>query len=228
MKKILIVDDNLEFLDSLVRTLKANFLVLSASSIKEAKKYLSEDISLALLDIRMKDEDVNNREGIELLKFIKSEYPKIPVIMMTAYGDIEIAVESMKLGAADFIQKGKIDIREYRKVINGVLEKSLLEKKIDLLEEELSKTEPLEIIGNDPAILEIKKMVEMAAKDSNVPVLIQGETGTGKELVARAIHKSGKRKEGPFIAVSLSALSKTLIESEIFGHEKGAFTGANK
>lgn len=228
MRKILIVDDDLEFLASLARTLKDEFLVLKASSINAAQKHLAEDIALALLDIRMKDDDINNREGIELLKFIKSAYPKIPVIMMTAYGDIDIAVESMKLGAADFIQKGKIDIREYRKVIKNVLEKSLLAKKIDILEEELGKTEPSEIVGNDPVIVEIKKTIEMVAKDGDLTVLIQGETGTGKELVARAIHKSGRRREGPFIAVSLSALSKTLIESELFGHEKGAFTGADK
>ncbi len=228
MEKVLIVDDDLEFLSSLSRVLKGEFSILSASSIAEARKSLGEDISLVLLDIRMKDSDVNNREGIDFLKEIKSNYPKITVVMMTAYGDIDTAVETMKLGAEDFIQKGKIDIREYRKVINGVLEKSRLERRIDILEEELRKAEPWEIVGNDPVILKVKEMIEMVAESPDTTVLIRGETGTGKELVARAIHKKGKRRDGPFIPVSLSALSKTLIESELFGHERGAFTGADR
>lgn len=228
MKKILVIDDDIDFLSSLERYLRSEFSILTALSVEDARKLLVADISLILLDIRLKNNDPNNREGIDFLKEVKSEYPEIPVIMVTAWGDIDTAVEAMKLGAADFIQKGRVDIREYKKVINNVLEKTRLEKKIGLLEEELQKTEPSEIIGEDPAILEIKKVIEMVARDGETTVLIRGETGTGKEIVARAIHKSGKRRGGPFVAISISALSKTLIESELFGHEKGAFTGADK
>jgi DNA-binding NtrC family response regulator len=228
MRKILIVDDNEEFLFALSRILKEEFVVLSAPSIEKAREYLSLEPSLILLDIRMKDNDINNREGIDFLKEIKSKGIKIPVIMMTAYGDIDIAVASMKLGAEDFIQKGKVDIREYKKIINKVLEKSILEKKIDILQEELEKVEPSEIIGKSKVILDVKKKVKMAAEDGEIPVLIFGETGTGKEVVARAIYKGGKRRKGPFVPLALSALPKSLIESEIFGYEKGAFSGAEK
>jgi len=228
MKKILVVDDNKEFLFALSRILKEEFTILSAPSIEKAREYLSEEPSLILLDIRMKDDDINNYEGIDFLREIKSKGIKIPVIMMTAYGDIDIAVESMKLGAEDFIQKGKVDIREYKKIINKVLEKSILEKKIDILEEELDKVEPSEIIGKSEAILDVKRKVKMAAEDGEIPVLILGETGTGKDVVAKAIYKSGKRKRGPFVPLALSTLPKSLIESEIFGYEKGAFSGADK
>ncbi|HIE29300.1 TPA: sigma-54-dependent Fis family transcriptional regulator [Candidatus Poribacteria bacterium] len=226
--KILIVDDDTEYLTSLANVLKRDFSVMRASSSKEAKALLPSRPDLALLDIRLDDADPNNREGIEILKFIKRETPTIPVVMMTAYGDIDIAVEATKLGAADFIQKIRMDIREYRKAIQNVLERTRLERKVSVLEEDLHRLETWEIVGDDPKILEIKRLVDMIAKDGQATVLIRGETGTGKELAARAIHEMGIRKKEPFVSVAISALSPTVVESELFGHEKGAFTGANK
>jgi DNA-binding NtrC family response regulator len=134
----------------------------------------------------------------------------------------------MKLGAADFIQKTRMDIREYRKAIQNVLERTRLEKKVSVLEEDLHRLEPWEIVGDDPKILEIKRLVDMIAKDGQTTVLIRGKTGTGKELVARAIHERGIRKKEPFVPVAISALSPTVVESELFGHEKSAFTGADR
>jgi len=224
----LIVDDNLEDLESFKAILRGGFSTLTASSFEEAKRLLSSSLDIALLDIRLDDTDPSNREGLELLKHIKSELPHLPVIMITAYGDVDIAVEAMKLGAADFIQKEKVSPEEVKKRVSDVLEKTRLQRKISELEEDISRLESWEIIGDDPKILNIKKLIDIVAKDGEITVLIEGETGTGKELVARAIHKRGVRKDGPFISVAVSSLTSSLLESELFGHEKGAFTGADR
>ncbi len=226
--KILIVDDDVEYLKSLTNVLKRDFSVITASSFEESRELLSFSPDLALFDIRLDDADPNNREGIEILKFVRQEMPTIPVVMMTAYGDIDIAIEAMKLGAADFIQKTKMDIREFRKAIQNVLERSRLERKLSVLEEDLHRLDPWDIVGDDPKVLEIKKLVDMIAKDGQTTVLIRGETGTGKELVARSIHEKGIRERGSFVPVAISALSPTVVESELFGHEKGAFTSADR
>ncbi len=224
--KILIVDDDIEYLKSLARALKGDFSIVTASSSSEAKELLLSNPDLALFDIRLDDVDINNREGVEVLKFVKREMPTIPVVIMTAYGDIALAVEAMKLGAADFVQKG--DFSELKKTIRNVLERIKLERKLSVLEEDLHRLEPWEIVGDDPKILEIKKLVDTIAKDGQTTVLIRGETGTGKELVARSIHEKGIRERGSFVPVAISALSPTVVESELFGHEKGAFTSADR
>lgn len=226
--KILIVDDDLEYLESLANILRRDFSIIKSSSSKEAKKLLLSNPDLVLLDIRLNSTDINNREGIDILKFIKQEMLTTPVVMMTAHGDIDIAVEAMKLGAIDFIQKTKVNIIEFTKKIQNVLEMTGLERKVSVLEENLHRLESWEIVGSDPKILEIKRLVNMIGRDGQITALIQGETGTGKELMARAIHESGIRNKGPFVPVTISALSPTVIESELFGHEKGAFTGADK
>ena len=226
--KILIVDDDPDYLRSLSSVLKRDFSVMTASSLKEAGKRLRQGLHLVLLDIRLDEADPANRDGIELLKRIKEERPDLPVVMMTAYGDIDLAVEAMKLGAADFLQKAKVDVREFRKTIQNVLEKSKLQRRLSELEEDLHRLEPWEIVGDSPELSEIKRLIDMIAEDGQTTVLIRGGTGTGKELVARAIHDRGVRKDGPFVPVSISSLSKTVVESELFGHERGAFTGADR
>ena len=228
MSKILIVDDDKEYIESLKRVLHGDFEIFTASSMGEVRKLNLNRFDLVMLDIRLNHEDMQNTEGIDLLKAIKVERPYLPVMMMTAYGDVDIAVETMKLGASDFVQKGRVDIREFTKIITKTLERAGLEKKVKFLERELNKYEPREIIGEDPEINRIRNMIDIVAEDAHVSVLIRGETGTGKELVARAIHSRGRRKEQPFIPVSLSSLNKQTIGSDLFGHEKGAFTDAKE
>ena len=225
---ILIVDDNKDYLKSLQNALGEDFSIAVASSAKEAKGVLPSGFDLLLLDIRLDDSDVQNKEGIDLLKEIRGEYPHLPVIMITAYGDIDIAVEAMKRGASDFIQKARVNIREISKAINNVLKKAELERRVLSLQQELDRIEPRELIGEAPEIQEVRKIIDMVAEDGQVPVLIRGETGTGKELVARAIHSRGVRKSGVFVDVALSSLNSTTITSELFGHERGAFTGARE
>jgi DNA-binding NtrC family response regulator len=228
VSKILIVDDDKEYLESLKRVLHGDFEIFTASSMGEVRELNLNRFDLVMLDIRLNHEDMQNTEGIDLLKGIKVERPYLPVMMMTAYGDVDIAVETMKLGASDFVQKGRVDIREFTKIITKTLERAGLEKKVEFLERELNKYEPREIIGEDPEINRIRNMIDIVAEDAHVSVLIRGETGTGKELVARAIHSCGRRKEQPFIPVSLSSLNKQTIGSDLFGHEKGAFTDAKE
>lgn len=226
--KVLVVDDDKEYLKSLQNALGRDFSIATASSAKEAKNLLSSGFDLLLLDIRLDENDPQNKEGIELLEEIKGEYPHLPVIMITAHGDIDIAVEAMKLGAADFIQKARVNIQEIRKCIKNVLERSKLERRVLSLERELGRLEPREIVGEDPRVQEVKKVIDIVAQDGQVPVLIRGETGTGKELVARAIYSQGIRKNGPFVDVALSSLHGATITSDLFGHKKGAFTDARE
>ena len=227
-KKVLILEDKLDYLKSLANELRSEFDISLTSSLSDLQKISFNEIDIALLDIRLNDSDPSNIEGINILEFIKKENPELPVVMMTAYGDIDIAVESMKLGASDFIQKNKVNISDIKNIIYNHIEKSKLKKKISELEVELQRLEPWKIIGSSPNIQEIKRLVEMVASDGYVTVLLRGPTGTGKELVARTIHSKGVRKDWPFVPVSIASLSKNLVESEIFGHEKGAFTGAEK
>lgn len=224
--KILIVDDDMDYLAALKRALNRDFETFVASSSAETGKLDLNRFDLLMLDIRLNNEDVQNTEGIDLLKAVKTERPHLPVIMMTAYGDIDIAVETMKLGASDFIQKGRVHVREFKKIITKSLERAGLERKVAFLEQELNKYEPREIIGQDLEIDRIRKMIDIVAEDAHVSVLIRGETGTGKELVARGIHSRGIRSDAPFVAVSISSFGKNVVESELFGHQRGAFTGA--
>ncbi len=225
-KTVLIVDDDPDYLQSLTRALGREFTVVSASSIPEANRRLNEEVSLVLLDIVLREDDKSNRDGLVLLESIKQVRPEMPVVMMTAYGDIDLAIEAMRRGATDFIQKERVDIREFRKVLQNAWKRANLERRLAEVEDDYRRLEPWELVGDDPQIHEVRRLVDMVAEDGFCTVLIRGETGTGKELVARAIHSRGRRKEGPFVTVHLPALNPDIIESELFGHVKGAFTDA--
>jgi DNA-binding NtrC family response regulator len=224
---VFIVDDDAEYLDALKGSLERDFAVATASSARDAEACLRrEAVALVLLDVRLHGGEADDREGLVLLARLKELWPDMAVVMMTAYGDIDLAVEAMKLGAADFIQKAQIDLRELRKVIHNALERSRLERQVAGLEEELRRLEPWELIGDHPKIHDVRQLTDLAAQDGHCTVLIRGETGTGKELVARAVHSRGPRKDSPFVAVSIPALAPELVAAELFGHTKGAFTDA--
>ena len=222
---LLVVDDSETFRDALDRALSREFCIRIAGSSDEAKAQLSPLPDAALLDLRLRDDDVSNLEGLELLRELRREHPEMPVLMMTAYGDVATAVECMRLGAADFIQKGS-DLREFRARVERALEHSRLASRVTQLEHELAIIEPRVLIGRNNLMLEVRELVSSAAGDGRVTVLISGETGTGKELVARAIHASGPRADKPFVSVVVASLPSTMIESELFGFEKGSFTDA--
>lgn len=226
MANILIIDDDREFIESLSHALGSNFSIEKAYSQEEAERVFEPfRFDVVLLDIRLSSE-TGDKTGLEILKELKGQDPDLPVLIMTAYGDIDIAVESLKLGAEDFIQKNKVSIDDYKLIIQNLFRTGKLRRKVSSLESRLEKIDPWEIVGKDPSIEEVRKLIKLMAEDGKTNVLIRGETGTGKELVARAIHRQGIRKEGPYVVVALAALNKETINSDLFGHERGAYTGA--
>jgi DNA-binding NtrC family response regulator len=225
LSQLLVVDDDKAFLASLERVLRHDFNIQAASDLSEARTAFSHEPDIVLLDIRLDENEPQNKDGVELLKEFVENQPGLPVIMISAYGDIETAVECMRIGAVDFIKK-PLDINELRQRLKRAIEQSKLSQKAAQLEERLLKFEPTELIGESPQIQQVKNLIQMVAKDGYVTVLISGETGTGKELVARAIHRVGWRSKETFVPVAIASLNPNLIESELFGHEAGAFTGA--
>jgi len=219
-KSILIVDDEEGIRKSLSGILKdEDFNVSLASDGMEAiQKVDKERPDLALLDIWMPGLD-----GIEVLKRIKAMSPKLVVIMISGHGTIETAVKATKLGAYDFIEK-PLSLEKVVLTINHALSFQRLEKENEILREKIHKG--YEIIGNSEAITKLKQQIAVAAP-TNGWILISGENGTGKELVARSIHRKSLRTDNPFVEVNCAAIPEELIESELFGHEKGAFTGAS-
>jgi DNA-binding NtrC family response regulator len=171
------------------------------------------------------EEPADCRAGVELLQEFKSSKPEMPVVMISAFGDIEMAVECMHLGASDFIKK-PADISELRQRLHRAMENARVFRQAVQLEERLEQLDPADLVGNSPPMQEVKRLVQMVAQDGYATVLITGETGTGKDLVARAIHRAGWRAKEPFVPVAVSSLNPSIVESELFGHEAGAFTGA--
>lgn len=216
---VLFVDDEISSLRTISAILKkSGYKVITAQTVDEGITKLEAEIpSCILLDYRLPGKD-----GIEMLKWLRENNIRIPVIMLTAYGTIEKAVEAMKLGAFHYLVK-PVDPNTLLNIIKEAIEKHTL---IIDQQEDLSNKFP-EIIGKSKPIKEIFYIIEMIAK-TNANVLITGESGTGKELVARAIHNHSLRKNKPFIVVDCTTIPENLLESELFGYEKGAFTGATE
>jgi len=221
MRKILVVDDELSVRDSLRMIFKKDHQVITAASAREAwEKILIEEPDLIFLDIIMPQKD-----GMELLKEIRESQPLIPVIMLTATKTVKAAVEAMKLGAYDYITK-PFDVDELKIVAEKALENRDLKIENRRLQSEVEERYGFDnIIGKSKEMKEIFGTIRQIA-EKNSTVLIHGESGTGKELVARAIHYNSPRRNKAFVAVNCAAIPETLIESELFGHEKGAFTDA--
>ena len=166
-------------------------------------------------------------DGIEVLKRIQMIDPELPVIMVTARDSLEVAVEAMRQGAYDYIPK-PVDRNRLRSSLKKAVERYSMAKEINQLRKQLTRTYSFDnIVGKGPAMESVFKQIEKVL-DNSINIFIQGESGTGKELVARAIHYHGLRRHGPFEAVNCGAIPENLQESELFGHEKGAFTGATQ
>jgi two-component system, NtrC family, response regulator PilR len=222
--RLLVVDDEASIRDMLAFFFhKRGFEVLTASSFTEgiaAAGRLTPDIVLS--DIKMPDGN-----GLDLLRKIKADSPKVPVIMITAHTSTQDAIEAMKAGAVDYIAK-PFNMEELAMIVDRALgEKNLLDENVYLKQELAAKYTFANIIGKGSRMQEIFRTIERIGKVSTT-VLITGESGTGKELIARAIHYTSARKEKKFVSINCGALPETLLESELFGHERGAFTGAVK
>ncbi|MBN1774068.1 MAG: sigma-54-dependent Fis family transcriptional regulator [Deltaproteobacteria bacterium] len=215
-RTVLIADDDAAHRRMLGAALEsADLACRYAADGEEAVRAADEPLDLVLLDVRMPKLD-----GIGALRRIHERRPELPVVVVTAHGDVRLAVEAMKLGARDFLEK-PIDIEELRSVVADILERPgpPAERPED------GSDEPRTLVGLSDGLARVRETVRRAA-GSTATVLVRGESGTGKELVARAIHELSDRRAGPFVAVNCAAVPETLLESELFGHERGAFTGA--
>lgn len=220
LKKILVIDDEENILATLKGVLEdEKFIVETAKSgnlgLQRLKKFNPDAV---LLDIWMTGDD-----GVVVLEKIKKSHPDIPVVMMSGHATVETAVKTIKLGAFDFLEK-PIHFDKLLLLLSHLFALKDLKDENEYLKQELQYEDF--IIGRSPAMLKLKKLIEVTAP-SNGWVMLQGENGTGKELVARALHQGSPRSKGRFVAVNCAAIPDELIESELFGHEKGSFTGAH-
>lgn len=218
-KSILIVDDEESILQSLTGILQdEGYDVITAESGESCLSLIEQELpDLVLLDIWLPGID-----GLETLKQIKSRQADIPVVIISGHGTVESAVRATKLGAFDFIEK-PLSLEKVVLVVNHAIEQTKLQEENRLLKERYRQD--YELHGESAVIRELKEMIEIIAP-TNAWILIMGENGTGKELVARSIHTNSRRAGNPFVEVNCAAIPEELIESELFGHEKGAFTGA--
>ena len=224
MKTILIVDDEPDILWALSNVLKEKgYFPITAQNGKEGLKKLEEEQpDLAVLDIRLPD-----MNGIELLKQMKKKEQELSIIMFTAYGEINSAVEAIKLGAFDYLNK-PVANEELLLVIERAFKTKNLNEEVKFLRQRLhEKIETKDILGKSQVMKNVFSQIEQVSP-TDLTVILQGESGTGKEVVAHFIHQKSLRKNRPFIIVDCSTIPESLVESELFGYEKGAFTGADK
>lgn len=220
---LLVIDDELsmrEFLDLLLS--REGYRVFTAASGKDALNLLNQrKFDLLLCDIRLGD-----MTGLEVLKAARETNPNAVTIMISAYASAETAVEAMNLGAYDYLPK-PFDNNELKQAISKALEMRTLEREKQRIDQKLMENRHFGIIvGNDPKMLHIYDMIRQVSK-TRTNILVTGESGTGKELIAKAIHKESDRNARPFVAVNCGGIPETLMESELFGHKKGSFTGAS-
>src|SRR4030043_2163457 len=220
--KVLVVDDDLEMCGLLSDVLKGeDFSVTAIHDSFEASKILKKgEFDVIITDLKMK-----GLKGLDLLEEANKVASLTPVIIITAFGTIESAIKAMKMGAYDYITK-PFQMDELVLTVRKAMENRLLKKEVIRLKKEVeSRYHFHQILGKSPSMQTIYDLIERIS-DSSSNVLITGESGTGKELVAKAVHYNGIRKGGPFIAVNCAAIPETLLESELFGYKKGAFTDA--
>ncbi len=219
---LLLVDDDRQVLDAMADWLREQgFTVVEATSCREAIEQVdSQDFDLVLVDVRLPDGD-----GFEVLAHCREHHPGIIVVLITGYGTVETGVEAIRAGAFDLLTKPLIDEELSMSINRALAQRAVLEENKQLKEQLDLRFGMENIVGHDHRMLRIFDVVDSVA-DTKATVLITGESGTGKSLIARAIHRRSSRREGPFVEIACGALPEALLESELFGHVGGAFTGA--
>jgi two-component system nitrogen regulation response regulator NtrX len=218
--KILLVDDEKNILESVSRALsRMGYQVLTASDSTEAQRLCDQTVETALIDVWLGSED-----GVELLKHLKGKYPELITVMISGHSTIATAVKAVKYGAYDFLEK-PLSLDKLEVLFQNIDELLSLRRQRDELLARLDGD--FKLIGNSPAVKDLLQLIDRYAPEE-ASVLITGESGSGKELVARLIHSHSPRAKGPFVALNCAALPAELAEAELFGYEKGAFTGAMK
>ena len=210
-KHVLIIDDEPDICELIEITLaRMGLNSRSAMNVADALNLIeAEHFDLCLTDMRLPDGD-----GIEMVKYVQKNHPNIPIAVITAHGNVETAVQALKLGAFDFISK-PLDLGNLRNIVESALRVGA------------SHDQKAKLLGESASMHKLREMIDRVA-NSQAPVHISGESGTGKELVARALHEHSPRVDAPFIALNTTAIASELLESELFGHERGAFTGADR
>ena len=221
--KILIVDDEKPTRDVMARILSGTYECLTAPDADLALRAVADNPDLSLL---VTDYKMPGKNGIELIKAAKEANPALACILITAFGEIELAVEAMKDGADDFLTKPITNLAQMEMRVAKAIEKNALVRKVEALQQQVDETRSLDsFTGKSPAMEKVYRLIRKVAP-TEATVLIEGPSGSGKELTARAIHQLSKRADGPFVAVECASLPSTLLEAELFGAVKGAFTGA--
>jgi len=220
--KVLLVDDEQSALQMYSALLREDGIpVITAATGERARALVKNETRLGLVVLDLVLPDV---EGLDLFHAIRAARPEVPIVMLTAFGSVDLAVQALKEGAYHFLEK-PADLEQWRALVRSALEKRSLEEENRTLRERLGEAGAGELIGRSRPMEELRNFLAVVG-DSQAAVLVQGESGTGKELAARAIHRTSSRREGPFVSLNCGALPAQLLESELFGYEKGAFTGA--
>src|SRR5438270_1333585 len=222
--RVLVIDDERFHAEAVAESLErvGYSCVVATSGSAGARKIEHEDFDVVLTDLRMSDMD-----GLAILRKAKQDLPEAEVVLITGHGDVKTAVEAIKQGAANYLAK-PVDMAELRAIVEKAAERLRLSRANRELKRQLEEKFGFEgVVGNSPKMHEVLARLKAVAP-TNATVLIQGETGTGKELVARAIHENSPRKNKPFVPMNCTALNENLLDDEMFGHDAGAFTGADK
>ena len=221
--RILIADDEPGQRQFISGSLSRNHEIVVAANGLEASQLLSH----RNFDLVITDERMPGMSGIDLIRWMRENSPETPVIVLTAYGSVETAVEAIKLGAEEYLTKPLKSPDELRIVVEKVLSRRVLRDRSLLHQQEIEAAFPPDVVAESESMKHIFQLADQVAQQPST-VLITGESGTGKEVVARFIHRRSQRRDNAFVAVNCAAITETLLESELFGHEKGAFTGATQ